>query len=75
MTFVHVHSRHGETRLNAQLAAGVDQILTTGLYEPAVEAAASADVEQDGRIVRIDGICDISTVDPGGSGAAASTAR
>ena len=75
MTFVHVHSRHGEARLNAQLAAGVDHILTTGLYEPALDAVPNAGVEQDRRVVRIDGACNTGAVYPGDSGAAASTAR
>lgn len=75
MTFVHVHSRHGEARLNAQLAAGVDHILATGLYGPAAEAIRRPGVERDDRILRIDDVCGASLVDPGAGGAAADTAR
>lgn len=70
MTFVHVHSRHGETRLAVQFAAGVDHILTTGLYGPAAEAVWSEGVEQGYPVTGIDGVCHSSVVDPGGSEAA-----
>lgn len=70
MTFVHVHSRHGEIRLAAQFAAGVDHILTTGLYGPAAKAVWNEGVEEDHSVARIDGVCHSSVVDPGGSQAA-----
>ena len=70
MTFVHVHSRHGKTRLAVQFAAGVDHILTTGLYGSPVEAVWSEGVEQDDPVAGIDGVCHSSVVGAGGIEAA-----
>ena len=75
MTFIHIHSRHGEERLNAQFAAGVDHILTTRPYEAEVEAIGSAGVEQARRIGRMEGTCNTNVVDLGAGRAAGGIAR